>query len=470
MSLESSDSSSESRHGLGSITRSGTRPSAQRPTRVRWLIFALACGTSWFLYLHRYTWNFIRPELEKEFGFNNTQLEGIFTAFNFSYAVGQIPSGVLCDYFGPHVFLAVIVILWSLALPTFGLTGNVYGLGGLRVLFGAAQAGGYPSLANVTKSWFPRTSRTIVQGMIASFFGRSGGAMSSIIMGTLLVGLCGLSWRWALVVMSGAGVLFAVAFLLLHRNRPDDHPRVNQAERDLIREGEVPSDGPPVLPARRVLRNRSMLVFVLQQFMNAGADFIYVSTMGSYFIAARSFDVTTAGLLVSLPLWGGAVGGIVGGFVNDGLIYATSSRRWSRRVAGFTGKFFACVFMFVAINQASGVAVAAGLFVVKFFSDWTQPTVWGTCTDMGGKYSATTFSIINTAGNVGALVTPLVSGVLLDYYSTTQIVGGVERTVTDYTPMFVLVAAMYLASAYCWFFIDCTQSLDREETGLSRDG
>ena len=58
-------------------------------------------------------------------------------------------------------------------------------------------------------------------------------------------------------------------------------------------------------------------------------------------------------------------------------------------------------------------------------------------------------------------MTPLVSGLLLDYFSTTRIVDGTLQTVTDYTPMFVLVAAMYLVSACCWFFIDCTQSLDR---------
>jgi ACS family glucarate transporter-like MFS transporter len=443
--------------------------SSQRPTNVRWLVFALACGTSWFLYLHRYTWNFIRPELQQEYGFSNTQLETIYTAFNLSYAVGQIPSGILCDLYGPHILLAVVIALWSLVLPTFGLTGGWYPLGGLRILFGAAQAGGYPCLSNVTRTWFPRSSRTIVQGIIVSFFGRSGGAMSSIIMGTFLVGLLGLSWRWALVVMSAAGVVFAALLLLLYRNRPEEDRRVNQAERDLIRKGERDSQGPPVLPLSRVLRNRSMLVFVFQQFMNAGADFIYVSTMGSYFIGGRNFDVAVAGLLVSLPLWGGAVGGIVGGFVNDGLIYATSNRRWSRRIAGLTGKLLACVFMFVAISQASGLAVAAWLFVVKFFSDWTQPTVWGTCTDMGGRYSATTFSIINTAGNLGALFTPLVAGGLLDYYSTRQVVDGVETVVTNYTPMFVLVAAMYLISACCWLLIDCTQTLDEgPEPGAAR--
>ena len=34
-----------------------------------------------------------------------------------------------------------------------------------------------------------------------------------------------------------------------------------------------------------------------------------------------------------------------------------------------------------------------GIFTLFNLSDWTQPTVWGACTDMGGRYSATTFSI-----------------------------------------------------------------------------
>jgi len=268
--------------------------------------------------------------------------------------------------------------------------------------------------------------------------------------------------------MAGAGVVFAVIFLALFRNSPDDDDRVNQAECDLIQADDEPETTTgKVLSFRRVVRSRSMLVFIVQQFMNAGADFIYVSVMGSYFMNARHFDITSAGLLVSLPLWGGALGGVVGGFLNDGLIRWTGSRRWSRTAVGFSGKLLAAGFMFLAIAQTNGVLAAAMLFVVKFFSDWTQPTVWGTCTDMGGRYSATVFSIINTAGSTGGLITPLVVGVLLDAVTTRRIVNGVEQVVTNYDPMFVLVAAMYVASALCWFLIDCTQRLDTgdESTG-----
>ena len=169
--------------------------------------------------------------------------------------------------------------------------------------------------------------------------------------------------------------------------------------------------------------------------------------------------MTTAGLLVSLPLWGGALGGVAGGFLNDGLIHLTGSRRWSRTVVGFSGKLLACGFMFVAIAQTNGVMAAVFLFVVKFFSDWSQPTVWGTCTDMGGRYSATVFSIINTAGSIGGLVTPLVVGVLLDRVTTTTVVDGVQ---TDGHQLQSHVRAgrrHVLCLPPCsWFMIDCTRS------------
>ena len=120
------------------------------PTGRRHVVFWLASATSFLLYLHRYTWNLIRPELQAEYGFSNTTLEALGTTFYATYAFGSIPSGVVIDLFGPHFVLVVIVLVWSLTLPLHGVTANIYGLGGVRLLFGAAQTGGYPALGKVT--------------------------------------------------------------------------------------------------------------------------------------------------------------------------------------------------------------------------------------------------------------------------------------------------------------------------------
>ena len=48
-------------------TADGGPPAALQPTNVRRLVFALACATSFVLYLHRYVWGFIKTAVADEF-------------------------------------------------------------------------------------------------------------------------------------------------------------------------------------------------------------------------------------------------------------------------------------------------------------------------------------------------------------------------------------------------------------------
>ncbi|MCA9084456.1 MAG: MFS transporter [Planctomycetaceae bacterium] len=429
-------------------------------SRRRMVVFWLASGTSFFLYLHRYTWNVIRPELQKEYGFSNTTLEAFGTAFYATYAFGSIPTGIAADFYGPHIVLTVIILAWAVILPFHGLTGNVYGLGFVRLLFGAAQTGGYPALGQVTRSWFPRSSRTRVQGWVASFFGRGGGAMSSLIMATVLMGYLGLSWRVALIIMAIPGVIFGLIFCATFRNTPEEDPFANEAEAELIRDGQpAPQGKRELLSTQAALKNFSLRVMVVQQFLNAGADVVYTLILGSFFASLGVADMKDLGWMISLPLIGGAVGGIVGGILNDWLV-PRIGRKWGRSSVGMCGKFLAAISLWISIIQPTPERVAVGLFFVKFFTDWTQPTVWGTSTDLGGRFSGTVFSIINTGGNIGGLVMPLIFGPLLDFFSTKTLVDGETVIVTSFTPMFLIVGLFYVGAGVCWALVDCRQSMD----------
>lgn len=424
------------------------------------IVFWLASATSFLLYLHRYTWNLIRPELQAEYGFSNTTLEALGATFYATYTFGSIPSGVVIDLFGPHLVLVAIVVVWSLSLPLHGVTANIYGLGGVRLLFGAAQTGAYPALGQVTRTWFPRANRTTVQGWVASFCGRGGGAVSSVLMGTVLMGWCGFSWRMALVILSVPGVLFALLFLLMFRNSPEEDSRANEAERELIRgderTGEVQRG---VISTKRALQNTALRVMVGSQFLNAGADVVYTLVMGSFFVSLGVDDMKQLGWLVALPLAGGALGGITGGFLNDLLVHRIGSR-WGRSLVGMSGKVIAAACLWGAISQPTPERVSVGLMFVKFFTDWTQPTGWGTCTDIGGRFAATVFSIMNMSGNFGALLAPLVFGPLLDYFTTEILIDGQAKLQTNFMPLFLVVGILYLVTGICWLFIDCTNKID----------
>ena len=417
------------------------------------------------LYLHRYSWNVVGPKLQDDFSFSHTEVAFLFSLFYYTYAAGQIPSGIVIDRFGPHRFLSALILAWSLAAAAIAHTTNLLLLGVCRLVFGAAQAGCYPALAQVTRRWFPVGRRTVLQGWIATTFGRSGGAMSPIIIGTVLMSWLGLSWQAAVTTIGGLGIFYAWLFWRVFRNAPDEHPRVNAAELAVIREGArdvapSPQASPSVLAPRLVLRNRSMRYFVLQQFLDAGSDVAFVSLIGAYFLQARGLDIGSTGLLASLPLWGGAVGGIAGGWLNDRLIHVTGNRRWSRSLVGFVGKVIGCVMLLLVVWESSQGALC--LMAAKFFSDWSQPTTWGTCTDLGGRFSATVFSIINTAGTSGGVAMPLIFGGLLDWFSSTVEVAGQATVTTDWGPLFYLLSAMYLASGVCWLLVDCTRPIEPE--------
>lgn len=461
-----------------SMQPAAARPSAP-PTFVRGVIFALSCGASFLLYLHRYTWNFVSPAIQTQFGLNKTQAEFLFSLFYYTYAAGQIPSGVIIDRFGPRRFLTLSIVAWSLAIGSLaGVSYLVAGssatsgslvtvmvlIGAARLLFGAAQAGCYPALTKATKVWFAPAGRTALQGLIATTAGRSGAALSSIIFGTVMLGWLGMSWQAGLLWLSGVGLLFAVIFAFGFGDSPARDSRVNDSERELIRgPGEVTATtaaAPTMLPWNKAFRNNSLRWFVVQQFCDAGSDVAFVSLIGSYFLQAHGLNLSQSGWRSSLPLIGGAIGGIVGGALNEWWISRTGNRRWSRSGVGFVGKTLGCVMLLLVTRQESATAAAFLLMFAKFFGDWSQPTVWGTCTDMGGRFSATVFSIINTAGTIGGVVMPLVFGSLLDVFTSEQLLGDMPTKVTRWEPLFLLLAGMYLASALCWLKVDCTKSLE----------
>lgn len=446
--------------GAPNESPSPTDGAAARPTRVRHVIFVLACITSGLLYLHRYTGNIVGERLIKEHGYTKDQIGTLGSLFNLCYGIGQIPSGMLSDRFGPHLFLSLLIFIWSAAAGGQALTMSLAGQGAVRVLLGLAQSGAYPSLNKSTQLWFPPARRTVVQGWIGAVFGRGGAAASPIFLSTFLIAMCGFSWQNALLVLSLVGMAFSVVFYLLFRSSPQHDPRVNEEELALIDEGRRPpvAGGSRSLPWKKALSNRTLQFLLIQQFLSAGADSFFSVFLGSYFSEAWNYGATRAGIL-SLPLLGGAIGGFIGAHLNDMSIRHFGDRRKGRQRVGMMAPWIAAAFMLTMPFQPGPFWAAGTLFGLKLFLDWTLPTVWGTCTDIGGRYSATVFAIANTAGTVGGALFPKVFGRILEWSTVDK--------VTHYTPLFLVLSGMYLLGGFTWWGIDCTRTIERPEASAT---
>ena len=106
----------------------------------------------------------------------------------------------------------------------------------LRFLFGMFQAGTFPVLSRLIADWMPTTERGSAQGFIW-MCSRAGGVLAPMVMVWLYHRLG--NWRSPLVLGAGLGVLWCLAVWPWLRNRPEQMPRVNAAERALIAAGRA---------------------------------------------------------------------------------------------------------------------------------------------------------------------------------------------------------------------------------------
>src|SRR6202051_1152620 len=208
-----------------------------RPTKTRWLVLLLISLMYMITYMDRTGISIAAPAMEREFGLSKTAIGVVFSVFLWAYAIGQIPGGWLADRFGPRLVLLIIVPFWSLMTAMTAVAAGLTSLIGIRFVFGLAESGAFPSATRAMQLWFPKAERGIVHGVTHSF-SRFAVAIVPFVAVSIMVAF---GWRWIFYLFGVAGLLWSLAFYLLYRNLPEEHPKVNQPELAHIR-GRNPDD------------------------------------------------------------------------------------------------------------------------------------------------------------------------------------------------------------------------------------
>ena len=423
---------------------------AERPTNVRWVVFGLACGTSWLLYLHRYVFALIKPELVEQWKLGKDDLGLLDSAFSATSTIFQFPLGAAADVFGVHLVLTSLIVVWCLGLGMHAWAPSPTYLWYARATLGLGQSAVYATLSRMAQSWFPSSIRTTLQGLAGISAGRFGGLSAYLLFGTLLLGTLGLDWRTAIYVFTAGGLAFAVVFCVIFRNSPREHSWVNDAEATLTEGVASKSEvQPPRMTVRQVLRSiqpRALVNLVMlniQTILSTIADNIYSNWIPLFLWDVHKLKFDKMGIYSALPLLGGAIAGLTGGLLNDWLIARTGNRRWARSGIAIFGKGTAAVVLLAAMFwYDSPYTFCWLLFVVKLFGDWSLTTSWGVVTDIGGRATASVFAFNNAVAGIGLIVAPVLIGWIAEHYR--------------WRPVFLAVAATYGLCALSWLFINCT--------------
>src|SRR5262249_11390294 len=347
---------------------------------------------------------------------SNEDSSWLTAAFMVAYGLFEIPCGLLGDRLGTRHLLTGLVLGWSLvtgAVTLVVLLPDEYRLPflfllALRFLFGMFQAGAFPSLSRMMTDWMPMHERASAQGYIW-MSSRVGGMIAPLCFGWLLI-LLG-DWQTPLWVLTGLGVLWCLGFWPWFRNRPEEMPRVNDAECRLIAAGRpaAPS-GHGAVPWARMLRSRSVWALCLMYGCGGFASNFYVTLLPTYLEKNRHLSDRETDWISSLPFACGMVACVAGGLVSDRIIRRSGNRAWGRRLNGLIGLTCGGLGWWSLAWVHETWALGVVFCVIFFCNDLNMGPAWAACADIGERYAGTLGGTMNMLGSFAGAAGNRVAG------------------------------------------------------------
>lgn len=370
---------------------------------------------------------------------SDKQMGWVYFAFLLIYTSSMLPGGWLIDRIGA----ARALVILGLGMGSFvALTGTLgwfmkgpeqfwISLLVIRGLAGMFSAPLHPGAAHVVSDVASLSTRATANGLVTA------GALLGIAFSYPVFGhwMDQFTWQWAFVlcgsIMVGYGFLWrAVAVPRL----PGPHAsRMDQEEEQEAAAG---------IPWKVILRKDIWLV-TLSYFAYSYYQYLFFYWMGYYFkevLHVPNVEARQAAFTIALSQGAGMV---VGGVGNDFIcrILGITKGRRVIMVFGMTMcallTFYAVMDADAAVKAAKDVASATGLAVPpEVFSrvvflislalaceGMCEAIYWTSATEIGGKFRGFACGFLNTGGNVGGFISPVLTPYLAERIGWTAAIG-----------------------------------------------
>ena len=404
-------------------------------TRIRYRVVAFTIALAAVTYLDRVCISILAPNIMRDLKLTAIQMSYVFSAFTLAYAIFEIPTARWADRAGSRRVLTRIVLWWSVFTMATAAAFNYGALLTVRFLFGVGEAGAWPNAARVFTRWIPARERGRVQGLFFAGAHLSGGLTPMLVAYLATI----LPWRAVFILFGCVGLLWALGWRWWFRDEPRDHRSVSDAERDLI---ESTRGLPPEHAAHwtELVRIKGLLPLCIQYFANTYGFYFFITWLPTYLMKARGMKGWELAAFAGLPLVVSVAADISGGVTTDVL-----SRRFGVRIGrcgvGAAGYLLAAVAMFLGTVVSDGRAAGLLIAIGGAASMFTLGSAWATAIDLGGRDSAVLSAIMNTAGQVGGILSPIVLAYIVDRLGSWSL------------PLEVL-AGLYLTAAVSWLRIE----------------
>lgn len=379
-------------------------------------------------YVDRSTLAVANHTIAQEMHFSPAQMGALLSAFAWSYALFQLPIGLVTDRVGPHIMLTLGMTFWSLAQIASGAVSTFGQFLLARAGLGAGESPMFTAGARAAVNWFPVKDRGVPLGLFNAA-SSLGPALAPPLLTAIMVAY---GWRPMFVLMGVVGLVVGLAWWILYRD--PEKAGVPRGDLDLIHADDLEASataGPRLwLQLFRIPTTWAMMVGL---FGLVYVTWLVVSWLPDYLESARHVSVERTGLLAAIPQFAGFAGGVLGGYLSDALarrdIDPIDSRKWPTVV----GLLIAAVFVALApFAPSAGLAITT-LSVAMFFAYASGSCSWALGATLTPPHLVATLEAVqNIGGSIGGASAPLVTGLVVEYsgsFTLAFLVGGVASLV-----------------------------------------
>ncbi|QRG66296.1 MFS transporter [Brevibacillus choshinensis] len=402
----------------------------------------------WLLYIINYfdrvaVLTFL-PFIQKDMNLTPVEVGQIASAFFFAYAIGQITSGFLADKFGPKKVMNVAIITFTLVTVVTGFVKNFGQFIAVRIGLGLGEAHHFPPAAKAISNWFPYSQR----GTALSIFNTSnyvGLAIVPIVLTNLSATLFDGQWRPVFYTLAIPGAIGVLLLWLFFKDTPDEmykKGRVSQEEMDLIRadKGVTMPEATTEKGRNKVyLKDSTFYIICLIMFCQMGILWGFTTWLSTFLVKQHGFNIKEMGYVASLPSVISIVSILLGGWLMDKL-----GRMKPIALIANLG-CIPVLWMIGTVEKGNVPVLLAMLFLSGFFVAFNSGSVTAA---LQKRYPSEVVGgatgLVNGSGQLGAFLTPLVAGYLVNVGS-----GGSF----DFTNVFMYFSALAGLAAISALFL-----------------
>ena len=359
-----------------------------------WTIVGLLCLGFTIAYVDRTNLSIAlaSEQFRRAFGFSDSERGLLNSAFFWSYALLQVPAGIVTDRFGVKLPYAISFFTWSLVSAATAFTENVWQLFALRIVLGAAEAIVTPASLKWITTHVEERHRGLAVGIL--FAGAKFGPAAGAKLAVELINSSG--WRGMFLILGLGSMLFLVPWMWLVKERRTPLPVKTS-----------------VAVAGNIWRSTTIYGILIGTVAYNYFNYFNLTWLPAYFVEHWHLPLAKMGSYTAFSFLGMAAMAIAGGAVADSFIRKGADPVLVRKAFTIAGLLIASTEIVGSLTTSREVAVTFA-FISMAGLGLTTANYWAlTQTLMPGAAIGKISGIQNLASNLAGVAAPALTGWLI---------------------------------------------------------